>query len=116
ALAGIAHACVDVSDGLLADLGHICVASGVGATLRVDALPASDALRALGVDSGCMRRWQATGGDDYELCFTAAVAQRDEIERALSSLGVACTRIGGIEPGSGVRVEDRDHGHWQPDN
>src|SRR5690606_6797410 len=79
ALAAVAHACVDVSDGLLADLGHICAASGVGATIAVDDLPASEALRVLDGDGEQRRRWQASGGDDYELCFTAPLAQRDAV-------------------------------------
>jgi thiamine-monophosphate kinase len=63
ALRGIATACIDVSDGLLADLRHVCTASGVGARIDVDALPASDALRAyFGREQ--QRILQATGGDD----------------------------------------------------
>lgn len=114
ALAGVAHACVDVSDGLLADLGHICAASGVGATIAVDDLPASDALRALGGDAEQHRQWQASGGDDYELCFTAAVAQRDAVRAALSPLDLACTRIGSIVDGTGVLARTRDGDRWQP--
>src|SRR5690606_16040244 len=70
ALAGIATACVDVSDGVLADLAHVCAASGVGARLELDALPGREVLAAH-FDSGMVRVLQATGGDDYELCFTA---------------------------------------------
>src|SRR5262249_28822905 len=59
ALRGLASAAIDVSDGLVADLGHLCAASGVGARLDLDALP---------VANGCTKVLAATGGDDYELC------------------------------------------------
>ncbi|MDB6163988.1 MAG: thiL, partial [Xanthomonadaceae bacterium] len=78
ALARIAHACIDISDGLLADLGHLCSAGDVAARFDVDALPASATLRALFTDE-TRRLLQGTGGDDYELCFTAASAQRAAI-------------------------------------
>lgn len=114
ALVPLAHACIDVSDGLLADLGHVCSASGVGARIDVDALPASDALLALEVDVGLRRRWQATGGDDYELCFTAPPRARDAIAAALADAGVAATRIGGIVAGEGVLAVDGNGDAWQP--
>src|SRR5438105_7473611 len=70
-LAGIAHAMLDVSDGLLADLGHICEASQVGASVALSALPLSSGARRLAAaDPGVTVRL-ATGGDDYELLFTA---------------------------------------------
>src|SRR5690606_36898134 len=72
ALGGLAHACIDISDGLLDDLGHICTVSGVSAQVQLEALPASPALSAAGADVAVRRKWQSAGGDDYELCFTAA--------------------------------------------
>jgi thiamine-monophosphate kinase len=102
ALRGIASSCIDVSDGLLADLAHICRASGVGAEIDIDALPASAALRAaFGPDT--LRVLQAAGGDDYELCFTAPAAAADALGMALAEAGTAATRIGTISAGSGVR-------------
>lgn len=113
ALAGVAHACIDVSDGLLADLGHVCAASRVGAEVRVDALPASDALR--GRFAGEARReLQAGGGDDYELCFTAPPDVRDAIARIGRDTGVAVTRIGRIVTGDRVRACDGDGRTWRP--
>lgn len=100
-LLGLAHAAVDVSDGLVADLGHVCVASGVGAEIDVDALPASAVLRAA-FDGDLQRELQATGGDDYELCFTAPVSGREAVEQAARDAGVAVTRIGRIVAGRGV--------------
>lgn len=93
ALAGIAHACIDVSDGLLADLGHLCRASRVGAQIDIDALPASEALIAA-FDPSTRRELQATGGDDYELCFTAPKAARLAVQDALHTCDVIATRIG----------------------
>jgi thiamine-monophosphate kinase len=113
ALRYLAHAAVDVSDGLLADLGHICANSQVGAEVELARLPASpDLLQALDVK----QRWslQATGGDDYELCFTASPSHRDELLRACESVGVAVTRIGRIVPGSGVTALDTDGRVWHP--
>jgi len=112
ALAGLAHACIDVSDGLLADLGHLCRASGVGATFDVAALPASDALRAR-FDAEARRALQASGGDDYELCFTAPPQARDAIARMAQAEGVAMTRIGRSDAEPGVRAMLADGSAWQ---
>lgn len=101
ALRGIASSCIDISDGLLADLAHIARASGVGAELEADALPASPALGAA-FASEAMRRLQATGGDDYELCFTAAATQREAVQALGARLGLPLARIGRIVAGSGV--------------
>jgi thiamine-monophosphate kinase len=71
ALRGLATACVDISDGLLADLGHICERSGVGAQLEAARLPRSAALRALHGEDESLQL-ALGGGDNYELCFTVA--------------------------------------------
>ncbi|MBB1088021.1 thiamine-phosphate kinase [Lysobacter sp. SG-8] len=113
ALAGQANACIDVSDGLLADLGHVCDASGVGIRLHRDALPASAGLRAA-VDGEALARCQASGGDDYELAFTAPAARDDAIRAAAAAAGVAVTRIGDVVAGERVRAFDADGAEWQP--
>ncbi|WP_147653472.1 thiamine-phosphate kinase [Vulcaniibacterium gelatinicum] len=113
ALAGLAHACIDVSDGLLADLGHVCRASGVGAELMLAELPASPALRAA-CETGVRQALQATGGDDYELCFTAAPAQRAALEALAAATDTPLTRIGRIVAGAGVRALAADGRPWQP--
>jgi thiamine-monophosphate kinase len=105
ALRDVASACIDISDGLLADLGHLCVASGVGASIEVDALPLSPAMLAL-FDVPDRRAFALAGGDDYELCFTAGVDRADRIAADFARLGLAVTRIGRIVAGSGVRVLD----------
>lgn len=113
ALRGVASACIDVSDGLLADLGHLCKASGVGARVEVDALPASPALRALFADDA-RRALQAAGGDDYELCFSAPAARREAVLAAAQASATAVTRIGRIDGGSGVRACRGDGSAWAP--
>jgi thiamine-monophosphate kinase len=100
-----ASACIDVSDGLVADLGHICAASGVGAEIDADSLPASPGLAAV-FDAAARRQFQLAGGDDYELCFTAPDAVASGLLRDLADSGCAATRIGRIVAGSGVRVHD----------
>ncbi|WP_421570375.1 thiamine-phosphate kinase [Stenotrophomonas sp. PD6] len=101
ALVGVAHAAVDVSDGLLADLGHICERSGVGARIDPKRLPVSAAARArVGITQA--REAALRGGDDYELCFTAAPSQRPAIEALSARLSLPLTRIGTIIPGSGI--------------
>jgi thiamine-monophosphate kinase len=113
ALAGIAHAAIDVSDGLLADLGHVCRASSVGAEIELAALPPSPALLAA-FDEQARAALQAGGGDDYELCFTAATAQRDAVAALALECGVAMTRIGCIAEGSGVLAREGSGRCWQP--
>ena len=87
-LVGLASAAIDVSDGLLADLGHLLSASGCGATLWPDQLPSSPALQAL--PAGQVLDCQLNGGDDYELCFTAPCrASRDACGDAGALFGIS---------------------------
>ncbi|MGH8192347.1 MAG: thiamine-phosphate kinase [Rhodanobacteraceae bacterium] len=119
ALRGVASACIDVSDGLVADLGHVCEASGVGAEIDADALPVSQSLRSAFDDAAC-RGFALAGGDDYELCFTAPEIRAAEIQMLSAGLGVPATRIGRVVAGRGVRVRDRNgnavetpHAGWE---
>lgn len=102
-LRGLARAALDVSDGLMADLGHLCAASGVGARVEVATLPLSGAAgRALNADPSLMETILG-GGDDYEILFAAPPARADEIARIASETGVRITRIGGVgDAGEGV--------------
>ena len=111
ALAGIATACVDVSDGLLADLGHVCARSHVAAHLDVDALPASAALREAFGEADRIAL-QASGGDDYELCFTAPADASADIDAVSAQLGLRFTRIGRIVAGEGVHPVDAKSQPW----
>lgn len=104
-LRGRARSCIDVSDGLAADLGHIVAASGVSAEIDADALPTSRALHAA-FDRDERRALQLSGGDDYELCFTAPDADATSLLGDLARSGCAATRIGRIVAGAGVRVVD----------
>lgn len=95
ALRGIASSAIDVSDGLLADLGHILERSGVGAIVDVAAVPA-DGLDGMCNDAELVRNSLLAGGDDYELIFTAAAERRDEIDALAQRLRLPLTRIGRI--------------------
>ncbi|OGS90628.1 MAG: thiamine-phosphate kinase [Gallionellales bacterium GWA2_60_18] len=147
ALRGIAHSAIDISDGLLADLGHILDASQVGAEIGFGALPVSDTLSTLsravahpspvngtraGFREACFPppesaghgrpavgrgagaggegtlalRCILSGGDDYELCFTAAATRHDEVMRIGAQLGLPLARIGRIVAGRGCAVHD----------
>jgi thiamine-monophosphate kinase len=107
ALRGIASAAVDVSDGLLGDLGHILRLSGVGA--RIDTAAAGRLMMpscAAAVDEGRALEYALAGGDDYELVFTAPAANRDAVEAAAQRAGTRVTRIGSIESAEGLRLVD----------
>ena len=102
ALRGLAYAALDVSDGLLADLGHILETSGVGAELWADRLPLSPAARNLpGARDAAL-----AGGDDYELLFTAPAMRRDDVAALSKSLDLPIIRIGQIQAESGLHVLD----------
>lgn len=107
-LVGLAHAATDVSDGLVADLGNICAASGTGATLEADRVPLSPAGRAaLGADRQRMAT-VLTGGDDYEILFTAPPRLSGTLDQLSRELDLPLTAIGRIdgERGGGVRIID----------
>lgn len=95
ALRGIAHAAIDISDGLLGDLAHICERSRVAALLDLNRLPVSRTMRPLR-DKPEGRRYVLTGGDDYELCFTAPLSRRADVYTAGAQARVAVTPVGCI--------------------
>lgn len=107
ALVGLASACIDVSDGLVADLGHLLAASGVGAAISVAALPASPALQRAVSDVSMRQRYQLSGGDDYELLFTVPPRRRGALERLSHRLGLKLTMIGTIARRRGLRLLDQ---------
>ncbi|WP_225766550.1 thiamine-phosphate kinase [Stenotrophomonas sp. Marseille-Q4652] len=113
ALRGIATAAIDISDGLSADLGHLCVRSGVAARLQLQALPRS---AALDVHAASEQAWplQAGGGDDYELCFTASPENRGRVLAVAAAAGVGVSCIGRLETGQGVHWHKPDGQPWSP--
>lgn len=104
ALCGIATAAIDISDGLVADLGHICEASGVGARIEQARVPLSAAAAA--VTDPAAATAILTGGDDYELAFTASEDSGGAVAAASRAAGVPVTAIGRITAGAGVGVVD----------
>ena len=105
ALRGIASSAIDISDGLVGDLGHILQASGVGASLDTNA-----ALELMAAD-GKKLEYVLAGGDDYELAFTAAPSTRQAVAAAAAQSGTAVTRIGKIQQQPGLELVD---GRGQP--
>jgi len=97
ALRGAAHSAIDISDGLLADLGHICERSHVAAVIEMERVPRSATLRRY-ISRAAARTALLAGGDDYELCFTAGPRQRERIVLLARRLRIALTRIGNIVP------------------
>jgi thiamine-monophosphate kinase len=119
ALRGVASSAIDISDGLLADLGHLLTASAVGAELAIDQLPLSPELLAA-ADLAQVRRWALTGGDDYELCFTVPPAREPALAAAAAASATGVRRIGTVVAQPGLRLLDRGvalplpaHGGWE---
>ena len=100
-LGPLATAAIDVSDGLLADLGHICKASGCGATIDVERVPLSAELLSQFPPQEALAH-ALGGGDDYELCFTAPPSRAEEIEAVLEAAGTPVRRIGQLVAGQTV--------------
>jgi thiamine-monophosphate kinase len=100
-LASVAAAAIDISDGLVADLGHVCRQSGCGARIDVEHLPLSPALKSVyGTDRAV--DFALGGGDDYELCFTAPRERAAAVAAALAATSTPCARIGALVAGGGV--------------
>lgn len=116
-LIGLAHAAIDISDGLIADLGHVCVASGVAASIAAAEVPLSDAARAAIAREPGLLATVLSGGDDYELMFTAPPARAGALASQAREAGLPITRIGRIrppDPGEAGRTVRVDDAHGRP--
>ncbi|HZV62932.1 MAG TPA: thiamine-phosphate kinase [Methylophilaceae bacterium] len=102
------HSAIDISDGLLADLGHILQASNVGAEINLQHVPCSHIARSRLADP-LVQQMVLAGGDDYELCFTAPARNHAEIAKMATLIGVPLTRIGTITEASGLVVRGLDN-------
>ena len=105
ALRGLANSAIDVSDGVLADLGHICERSQLGADVWLERIPHSRLLSRVS-ERAVANRALIAGGDDYELCFTASAARRGAITRLARRVGVPLSCVGSMRAGRGVRLID----------
>ena len=114
ALRDLATAAIDLSDGLVADLGHILQRSGVGAELDLGRLPTSRTLAEHFPDEHARWRLQLSGGDDYELCFAASPAHALAIEQALAACDTPASVIGRITAGQGLRLTTPDGEDFEP--
>lgn len=110
ALLGLASACIDVSDGLLADLGHIAEESGCGAEIAVPDLPLSAAAAAIVADDAAALETVLGGGDDYELLFTVPPVEARRVAALAEEIDLPLTRIGRLVEGEGVRALDHAGG------
>jgi len=112
ALKGFANACIDISDGLLADLGHVLKASECGATVEIEKLPFDDSLA--GLEDGLRWKYQLSGGDDYELLFTLPPAHQALLATWSQQLDIDLTVIGEIEAGGDIRCLKKDGTAFEP--
>ena len=116
-LIGLAHAAIDISDGLIADLGHVCAASGVAASIVAAEVPLSEAARAALAGEPGLLATVLSGGDDYELLFTAPPSGAAALASQAREVGLPITRIGRIRsagPGDGGGTVRIDDAHGRP--
>jgi thiamine-monophosphate kinase len=106
ALRHLASSAIDISDGLLGEVGHLCERSRCGARLRVDQIPLIESLRHLPTEA--WTELLLAGGDEYELCFTAATENRSHIRRLAQDLGLPLSIVGEMSAGGEVALVDQD--------
>ena len=108
ALRGVATSCIDVSDGLLADLGHILQASNLGAAIDLEKIPCIELLKN-NLDHPQFQELLIVGGDDYELCFTAPQTKREEINALSKQLNLQISLIGKTRIDTGLQVDYKNN-------
>ncbi|MEW7313808.1 thiamine-phosphate kinase [Buttiauxella gaviniae] len=123
ALRDLASSAIDLSDGLISDLGHILKASECGARIDLDSLPYSEAMKA-NVNPEQAMQWALSGGEDYELCFTVPELNRGALDVAIGNLGIPFTCIGQVGPeseglqffqdGKPVKLNLKGYDHFAP--
>jgi thiamine-monophosphate kinase len=112
-LRSVASACIDISDGLLADLSHLLTSSGVGAEVQLAELPMSSALQTAG-NQQQQRGWALAGGDDYELCFTLPATKLIQLQTSYAEAGCGFSVIGRISSEPGLRCLEADGRRYTP--
>jgi thiamine-monophosphate kinase len=112
-LRGLATAAIDLSDGLLSDLGHVLTASGCAARVELDRLPLADQVAAV-VAAGDDWALPLASGDDYELCFTLPPTAAGQLPVLAAAAGCPVTIIGEVLSGGGLRFIRADGGGWTP--
>ncbi len=113
-LRGIASAALDISDGIMSDLGHILSRSGVGASIDINQLPLSCDVLDFCRDKIQAQQFALTSGEEYELCFTVPMEKEAQLQLLIASDNVEVTRIGQLTDQSGITLWDGDKPlHWQ---
>jgi len=112
ALVGYASACIDISDGLIADLGHVLEASGCGARIEIEKLPQAESLA--GLEDGLKWSFQLSGGDDFELLFSLPSKHKSRLETWSRQLDISLSIIGEIEANQGIRCIGPDGAAYDP--
>ena len=109
AMTGVVNAAVDISDGFVADLGHILTRSQCGAVVELDKLPLSPQLiEEFGAEQA--ERFALSGGEDYELCFTVPDSHKAKLEKALAHIGISYTCVGQIRHAGKKRIQFQRNG------
>ncbi|MBN2720550.1 MAG: thiamine-phosphate kinase, partial [Proteobacteria bacterium] len=105
----LSRCAIDMSDGLLQDLGHICERSRVGARLDLERIPMSPQIVNLGRENGVdpMKEWVLGGGEDYALLFTVRPMEESRLEKILESEDLQAVPIGQIVPGTGITLTEK---------
>ncbi|MCK5499573.1 MAG: thiamine-phosphate kinase [Gammaproteobacteria bacterium] len=112
-LRGVANSAIDISDGLISDLGHILEASHVGAEVEMEKIPLSEGMQQC-IDKMVAWNYALTSGDDYKLCFTASAEQNDLIINTFKGINIPVSCIGKVAGEMGLRCKDPEGTYFEP--